>query len=315
MVARILADERQTLEEIRRGLNDAEASIHPKFFYDPAGCALFSAICATPEYYLTRTEAAIFESCGAQIRALLPESIQWIDLGCGSGSKSPMWLRTAAARRFIGVDIAQDWLLDAVRAIAGQFPGIDCVGVATDFADSLAIQDIIDERPDLSPVFFYPGSSLGNFSHSGALKFLSSVRNHIGAGGALLVGVDLVKEPRILEKAYDDAQGLTAAFNRNVLRVANRLLGADFDPERFGHVARFNRLENRIEMRLRSSVTQRVWLGTQARIFPEGSCILTEHCHKYTLDGFAELLTGAGFTRHKAWTDPEGAFAVFLAAP
>lgn len=315
VVARIPVDHGQVLEEIRCGLLAPEASINPKYFYDSEGCALFGAICTTQEYYLTRTEAAIFARHGAEIRGSLPESIQWIDLGCGDGGKSPMWLEATAARRFIGVDIAQDWLLEAVRKIAARFPGVDCVGVATDFADALSLQDIVGERPELDPVFFYPGSSLGNFSHAGALRFLASIRDHLDGGGSLLVGVDLVKDVQILERAYNDAQGLTAAFNRNVLRVANRLLGADFDPERFEHLAEFNHRENRIEMRLRSSVSQRVWLGTKTRIFAEGSCILTEHCHKYSLHGFADLLARAGFSQNRVWTDPDGAFAVFLGIP
>ncbi len=315
IVVRNSPDASEALEQILCGLLAPEASINPKFFYDPEGCALFSAICNTPEYYLTRTEAAIFDRFGAQIRGLLPASIQWIDLGCASGNKSTMWLQATAARRFIGVDIARDWLFEAVRTIGAQFPGVDCVGVATDFADSLAIRDIVDERPELGPVFFYPGSSIGNFSHAGAVRFLASVRGHLCADGALLVGVDLVKDARVLEKAYDDAQGVTAAFNRNVLRVANRLLQADFDPERFEHLAAFNHRENRIEMRLRSSVSQRVRLGSRARVFAAGECILTEHCHKYTLDGFADLLTRAGFARHRSWTDAGATFAVFLATP
>jgi dimethylhistidine N-methyltransferase len=315
IVVQARLDAHGDLADLKRGLLAAEARIDPKFFYDPTGCALFETICTLPEYYLTRTEAAIFERHRADIVVHLPEPLQWIDLGCGSGGKSVEWLRAAPVRRFVGVDIAHEWLDGAVGAVAAQFPGVESRGVVADFSAPLAIHETLAERPDLSPVFFYPGSSLGNFSPLGALSFLQAVRGHLDGGGALLIGVDLVKDAATLEAAYDDAAGVTAAFNKNVLRVVNRLLDADFDPERFDHVALFNGEERRIEMRLRSRMAQIVSIAGAARAFREGEHILTEYSHKYTLDGFAMLLAAAGFSRQKAWTDSAGWFGVFLARP
>jgi dimethylhistidine N-methyltransferase len=299
--------------ELKRGLLADDAAIDPKYFYDPAGCALFDAICRLPEYYLPRTEAAILRRYRREILAMLPPACQWIDLGCGSGEKSLAWLQAAHVRRYVGVDIADAWLRLAVEAIAVQFPDIEAAGVVTDFSGELAIQEVIAERPELKPVFFYPGSSLGNFTRDGALNLLQSIRAHLADGGALLIGVDLIKDARILEAAYDDTAGVTAEFNRNILRVVNERLDADFVPERFAHVARFNREERRIEMLLRSKLSQTVNIGGAGRVFREGECILTEYSHKYTTRGFAKLLEAAGFKRRSLWTDPAGWFGVFLA--
>jgi dimethylhistidine N-methyltransferase len=309
------ADTLRDLSALKRGLFESDARIDPKYFYDPIGCALFNTICTLPEYYLTRTEAAIFERHRSEILSHLPAPMQWIDLGCGSGEKSLSWIGAARAKRFIGVDIAHEWLDGAVRMVAERLPGVEVLGVVTDFSQTLAMHETLAQRPNLSPVFFYPGSSLGNFSQDGALAFLQSVRSHVDGGGALLIGVDLVKDARILEAAYDDTAGVTAAFNRNVLHVVNRLLDADFDPERFAHVARFNRQERRIEMHLRSNMAQIVTIDGERRAFGEGECILTECSYKYTLGGFAQLLAAAGFTRQKAWTDAAGWFGVFVARP
>jgi dimethylhistidine N-methyltransferase len=317
----------------RAGLLAHAATTAPKFFYDALGSALFTAICALDEYYPTRTEAAIFERCRDEIAKRLPRGAQWVDLGCGDGVKARGWLEPTGASRYVGVDIAEAWLRSALTsqkaALAndlGAAPtrgrAVDVLGVVADFTRPFDLHDVLAETADLPPVFFYPGSSIGNFVHDDARAFLASVRHHIeahpAAGGKLLIGVDLVKDRATLEAAYDDAIGVTAAFNRNVLRVANRLLDADFDPAAFEHRAVFDESFGRIEMQLVSKYRQVVRIGGDVREFAADEIIVTEFSHKYTVEGFAALLESAGFAggdRLHGWRDPRDWFGVFVAEP
>jgi len=312
---RMRADEPEELLRLKNGLLARRARIDPKYFYDTAGSALFSDICAQPEYYLTRTEARIFSDHRSEIVWHLPRGAQWIDLGCGDGAKSQPWIVTVRPRRYLGLDIAPEALERALQQIGTRFPAVECAGVVCDFSRLLPIEDIVRERPAAPPVLFYPGSSLGNFSTAQAFALLKSFRKTVGSRGCLLIGVDLVKDARILQAAYDDAQGVTAAFNRNVLRVVNRLLDADFDPRKFRHHAHYDKRAARVEMRLRSIVEHRVRIGSDERPFRVGESILTEYSHKYTVSGFGQLLRNAGFARRRIWTDAAGWFGVFLASP
>ena len=315
IIVHALPQRERELAALQANLLQAEASIPSKYFYDSTGCELFTAICDLPEYYLTRTEAEIFQRHRRQIAACLPPRAQWIDLGCGDGAKSQQWMDAAAVRRFVGVDIARDCLAGAVAAMARQFPEVECLGVVTDLSQPLGLQPILAERSACPVVFFYPGSSLGNFSPAEALSLLRSLRRHMDEDGGLLIGVDLVKEAALLEAAYDDARGVTAAFNNNVLRVVNRLLDADFDPEGFEHQATFVAEKKRIEMHLRARADQVVHLGAETRHFSAGETILTEYSHKYTVADFHTLLDAAGFGRQNLWSDECGWFGVFLARP
>ena len=303
------------LSALRDCLLRPQARIAPKFFYDTAGCALFAEICRLPEYYLTRTEDTIFKRHRQQIAACVPAQAQWVDLGCGDGAKSRQWMDASAARRFVGVDIAHDCLAGAVDAMERQFPLLECLGIVTDLALPLRLHPILAERPAWPAVFFYPGSSLGNFTPAAAAALLRAIRGHMDGSGCLLIGIDLVKEAALLEAAYNDAQGVTAAFNRNILRVVNRLLGANFDPDGFEHCAHFAAATGRIEMRLRARAAQAVRIGRDIRHFAAGETILTEYSHKYTVDGFLALLGAAGFSRLRLWTDEQSWFGVFLAQP
>lgn len=314
IVNQLQQSEAAELLRLRNGLLASRPHIDPKYFYDATGCALFNSICLQPEYYLTRTEAKIFARHRMEIARHLPAGVQWIDLGCGDGLKSKPWIAAVRASRYMAVDIAPEALERALGQMAALFPALDCAGVLSDFSHVLCIDEIIAERPHAVPVMFYPGSSLGNFTASQALALLKCFRQNLGARGFLLIGIDLIKDARLLQAAYDDAQGVTAAFNRNVLRVVNRLLDADFDPQRFGHCATFDRQASRIEMRLRSTVDQWVLIGSDARKFRAGESILTEYSHKYTVKGFADLLCKAGFARQRVWTDEAGWFGVFLAS-
>lgn len=304
--------------ELAQGLLAATASINPKFFYDEQGCALFAAICLLPEYYLTRSEAAIFTRYRKAMLEQLPARAQWVDLGCGDCQKSRPWLAELAVERFIGVDIAEPWLLQALMGLARQQPQLECVGVVTDFNRTLDLEATLSAS-SAAPVFFYPGSSIGNFEPTRALALLASIRRHLDSRpeGCLIIGVDLIKSVDTLEAAYDDALGITAAFNRNVLRVSNRLLGTDFDLQQFSHCAFFDAEYSRVEMHLQARSAQRVFVNGVARDFNRGDCILTEHSYKYTPQTFQDLLSAAGFDRISCWTDDwtgrEPDFAVFVA--
>jgi dimethylhistidine N-methyltransferase len=320
------------------GLLAKPASSSPKFFYDQQGAALFTAICALDEYYPTRTEAAIFERHREDIATMLPSGAQWVDLGCGDGLKARAWLEPAAALRYVGVDIAEPWLRSALQALiaslanerlpalraawSAQSQPIDVLGVVADFTRPFDLHDVLAEEPVMPPVFFYPGSSIGNFTRDDARAFLASICDHIerhpSTGGKLLIGVDLVKDRATLRAAYDDAIGVTAAFNRNVLRVANRLLDADFDPNAFAHRAVFDEAFGRIEMQLVSLRDQVVRIGDTEVRFVTDEAIVTEYSHKYTVDGFAALLESAGFAggdRLRCWRDDRNWFGAFVAEP
>lgn len=304
--------------ELAQGLLAATATINPKFFYDEQGCALFGAICQLPEYYLTRSEAAIFTRYRKAMLQQMPPRAQWVDLGCGDCQKSRPWLAEINAERFIGVDIAEPWLLQALMALSRQQPQLECIGVVTDFTRPLELESVLSVS-SAAPVFFYPGSSIGNFEPAQALELLSAIRRHLDGqpDGCLVIGVDLIKSVDTLEAAYDDALGITAAFNRNVLRVSNRLLGTDFDLQQFSHCAFFDAEHSRVEMHLQARSAQRVFVNGVARDFARGDCILTEYSYKYSPQTFQELLNAAGFDSVSCWTDDwtgrEPDFAVFVA--
>lgn len=299
---------------LRQRLLHPAARIDSKYFYDDVGCELFTHICELDEYYPTRTEATILSHCGAEIAAALPGGAQWIDLGCGDCSKSSRWLDKVQPSRLVGVDIAADFLQHSLARIAVSHPGVECIGVVSDFTQSLELNDLLSEQPLAPPVFFYPGSSIGNFARADALQLLRRIREHCGEQGKLLIGVDLIKSRDVLEAAYDDRQGVTAAFNLNVLKVVNRELQANFQLDNFRHNAVFNEFDRRIEMRLVSQKHHVVGLGAgSVRHFDQGESILTEYSHKYSPADFAAMLAEAGFSRHHYWTDAQQWFGVFLA--
>lgn len=299
---------------LRQQLLHPAARIDSKYFYDDVGCELFTHICELDEYYPTRTEAKILSRYSKEVAAALPNGAQWIDLGCGDCAKSRKWLDEVRPSRLVGVDIAADFLQHSLARIAVSHPSVECIGVVSDFTQSLELRDLLAEQPLAPPVFFYPGSSIGNFARPDALQLLRRIRQHCGEHGKLLIGVDLVKPREILEAAYDDQKGVTAAFNLNVLNVVNRELQADFRLENFKHDAIFNQRDSRIEMRLVAQEPQQVSLGDgRARHFAQGERILTEYSYKYTPADFAAMLSEAGFTRHHYWTDEQSWFGVFLA--
>lgn len=297
--------------ELAASLSSTQASIAPKFFYDPLGSAVFAAICALPEYYPTRTERAILQAHGEAIARAAGRGCTLVDLGAGDCRKAESLFPLLAPAQYVAVDVSGDYLRESVGALAQRHRGIDMVGVAADFSAGLELPSSVGRRR----LFFYPGSSIGNFEPAAAGTFLAGLRAAMDDDGGLLLGVDLVKPEPVLQAAYDDALGLTAAFNRNALLAANRLLGADFDPHGWDHVALWNAQASRIEMHLQARGAVRVrWPGGE-RAFAAGERIHTENSYKYTPDAIERLLAAAGLRCTHRWLDPQGWFAVLLARP
>jgi dimethylhistidine N-methyltransferase len=296
---------------ILAGLRADPPSIAPRYFYDALGSRLFEAICELPEYYPTRTEASIFAEQGAQIAAAAGSGGTLIDLGAGDCEKAARLFGLLQPAQYAALDISADFLRERLDCLQDRFPQLDMIGVAVDFASGLRLPAEVAVARRL---FFYPGSSIGNFTPGEAAAFLQRVRALAGVDGQLLIGVDLVKPAPILDAAYDDALGVTAAFNRNILNHVNRLAGTDFDLRDWRHVAFFNAAASRIEMHLeaRRDVTVHLPGAAPLRI-AAGGRIHTENSWKYTRAGFEQLLREAGFGRARCWTDAREWFAVFLA--
>ncbi len=299
----------QTRHELVDGLNAAQATTSPKFLYDALGSRLFEAITELPEYYPTRTEAAILSANATAMAQAIGAVGTLIDLGAGSCAKALRLIPSLRPARYVAVDISVGFLEQALNDVQRQHPSLEVAGVGLDFSSTLALPpDMVRGRP----VFFYPGSSIGNFTPVQAEVFLASVQRQ-ASGGGLLIGVDLVKGIEWLEPAYDDALGVTAAFNLNLLRHLNRLIDSDFDPRDWRHVAFFNPEASRIEMHLEARRALVVhWLDGQRR-FEAGERLHTENSYKYSVERFAALLQSAGFAHSRCWVDAQGWFAVFWA--
>jgi L-histidine Nalpha-methyltransferase len=306
-------DQAALAAEAAAGLREKAARIAPKFLYDALGSRLFDAITELPSYYPTRTERWIFEQFrGAITDAVLartgPTPVM-IDLGAGSGEKAARWFGAIGPRRYVAVDISIDYLRQSLRSLQREHPAVEMIGVGQDFSTRLHLpEDVAAPRS----LVFYPGSSIGNFAPEAALRLLRDIRA-VAAGGALLIGVDLVKPAALLQAAYDDDIGVTAAFNRNVLLQMNRLLDADFALRDWHHVAHFDASASRVQMHLEARRDLQVtWRGGE-RPFRAGERIHTEDSYKWTCDGFTALLRDAGFGHVSHWTDAQGWFAVVVA--
>ncbi|MEO8134437.1 MAG: L-histidine N(alpha)-methyltransferase [Betaproteobacteria bacterium] len=311
IIDRLHLDSAAEREALIAGLLATPATIPPKYFYDELGCALFCAICELSEYYPTRTEVAIFSDHRQEIAQAAGTGKQLIDLGAGDCCKAASWLPYFQPRRYIAVDIARAPINKALSGLAPEFPEIEMLGIVTDFARALNLRGDLLDAP---ATFFYPGSSIGNFSPDDALAFLTQIRMHCTQpGSGLLIGVDAKKDRGVLEAAYDDAVGVTAAFNRNVLVHINRLLGSDFHPARYAHRGIYNEAEGRIEMHLEARSEQVVAIDSHRRRYFRGERIHTENSYKYAPEEFEALLRRAGFARNRLWQDAGRQFSVFYA--
>ena len=297
-------------DELLVGLEAHEPWISPKFLYDALGSKLFEAICELPEYYPTRTEAAIFARHGAEIARVAGSGATLVDLGAGNCAKAASLFPLLAPAQYVAIDISAEFLCDALARLRQRFPHIDMQGIGMDFSSRFELPPQVAAARRL---FFYPGSSIGNFTPDEAHAFLRRLRLQCGSDGGVLLGVDLAKDKATLDAAYDDALGVTAAFNLNVLRHVNRLIGADFDIRAWRHHGFYNPARGRVEMHLEAVRRQEVrWKGG-ARTFEAGDTIHTENSYKYQQADAIALLERAGFEATRVWTDPQRWFAVIHA--
>lgn len=296
--------------ELSAGLLAPRAFTSPKYLYNVLGSKLFEAICELPEYYPTRTEAAIFDAHLFDIAFSIGPGTTLIDLGAGNCAKASRLFPFLHLAQYVPIDISADHLRDAVGHLRQRFPQIDMMELALDFSTAFKLPNEVRQDKRL---FFYPGSSIGNFSPLEAIAFLRRLRAECKKDGGLLIGVDLIKDKAILEAAYDDSLGVTAAFNLNLLPHLNQLLDADFNVRDWEHRACFNEKKSRIEMHLvaRHDLVVK-WHGGE-RCFAHGECIHTENSYKYTAEVFLDLLAQAGFGAAQMWTDRKKWFALFHA--
>ncbi len=301
--------------DVLAGLTGAPKELPPKWFYDEAGSALFEQITRLPEYYLTRSEREILTSAVAAI-AHLTRAETLVELGSGTSAKTRLLLEALSGegtlRRFVPLDVNERVLRGSAVAIAGRYPGLEVHGIVGDFERHLGRAPV-----EGIPLVAFLGSTIGNLKPAERAGFLAEVAARLGANGALLLGTDLVKDPRRLEAAYDDATGVTAAFNLNLLSVLNRELDADFDPGAFEHVARWDPRAEWVELALRSRRDQRVHVAGLALevAFARGEELRTEVSAKFRREGVEAELGAAGLELVRWWTDARDDFALSLAVP
>ena len=300
-----------TDQDLARGLCAPQATFSPKYFYDQLGSKLFTAICELPEYYPTRVEAEILARHARDLALHLPARFTLVDLGAGDCRKAASLMPILQPARYVAVDISESFLSQAVASLAKEQPAIEMHALVRDFTTDWSLPPALADAPT---VFFYPGSSIGNFSPDEAREFIARLGRLVAHENTwLMIGVDLIKAPAVLEAAYDDALGVTACFNRNALSNVNAVLGSDFRLADWAHRSVFNEDESRVEMHL---VAQRAlevcWPGGK-RAFRQGETIHTENAYKYQQSSFEALLDQAGFTTIASVTDEQSRFLVALA--
>lgn len=297
-------------DDLIEALSRSPKSISPKWFYDEAGSALFEEITALEEYYPTRTETALLRAIAQQLTAEIPDDAVLVEFGSGASAKTRVLLDAAPQiSAYVPLDISVEALETAAGSIRDAYPELEVQPIAGDFTRPMTLPPLLDQRPRVG---FFPGSTIGNFGPEAAREFLRQVRALLGEDAAFIVGADLVKDEDTLVSAYDDAEGVTAAFNLNLLERANREAGADFKPTAFMHRAIWDAAQSRIEMHLVSLIDQAVRIGGWHFRFEEGETLHTENSYKFTLDGFSALAAESGWTIGRRWVSPPPEFAVFL---
>jgi len=301
--------------EVMSGLTRSAKKLSPKLFYDARGSQLFEDICSVEEYYPTRTEVSILRQYVGEMVALIGPHCRLVELGSGSSLKTHVLLdHLEAPAAYVPIEISKTALLEASEAIAAKYPTLDVLAVCADYTQTFEIPE--PRQPAARTVAFFPGSTIGNMERGDALTFLRRIAGWCGPGGGLLIGVDVKKDRAIIEAAYNDRQGVTAAFNLNLLERINRELGADFDLDGFRHLAVYDEPEGRIEMRLISRRPQTIGVDGHRIAFDEGEWITTEYSHKYTVPDFQQLAAEAGFDVQHVWTDANQMFSVqYLVVP
>jgi L-histidine Nalpha-methyltransferase len=299
---------------VLEGMRKHPRQLSPVWFYDELGSFLFDSICELPEYYLTRTELQIMRQHAADMAHHIGPDAAIIEFGSGTSMKTRELLtQLESPSAYVPVDIARDHLLDAASAIARDYSSLRVIPICADFTRPFDLP--VHVSTARRRVVYFPGSTLGNFDQEDARALLQRMRQIIGKNGAVLIGIDLKKDPRVLERAYNDHAGVTAEFNVNALRHLNRELGTDFDLDAFEHLAVWVEDQSRIEMHLVSKRDQQVHVGDETVHIEKGEHLTTEFCHKYTLETFANLAATAGLSVSRVWMDPAKQFSVQLLEP
>ena len=298
-----------TKAELIEGLSQPQKMISPKYFYDEAGSQLFEQITELPEYYLTDAELEIMRTHVDDMAALIGKQASLIEFGSGSSLKTRILLEHLdELAAYVPVDISEEHLYASAQKIRSEFSDLAVHPVVADFTQPFALPT--PETMPVKNVVYFPGSTIGNFEYAAAMELLRVMYGEAGAGGALLIGLDLQKDPAIIDRAYNDSKGVTAEFNLNVLRHLNAAHKADFDVDAFEHQAEYDEDEGRVVLELVSRKDQTFAIGSKKFNIADGETILTEYSHKYTLQGFARMAHDAGFEVEKVWMDPDELFSV-----
>jgi dimethylhistidine N-methyltransferase len=295
--------------EVIAGLSRPQKTLHPKFLYDETGSKLFEDITRLPEYYPTRTELGIFDDNLPVLARHVSEGSCLVEYGSGSSLKIRKVLGALQPAAYVPVDISREHLVDMAKELAGDFPDLAIYPTCADFTAAFALPPPVGVMPKVG---FFPGSSIGNFSPRDAAGFLERVADTLGTGAQLIIGVDLKKDTSVLEAAYDDSAGVTAAFNLNLLSHLGEVLGADLNPDRFAHRAEYNEELGAVQMFLDVRESHEVEIGGRRIRFEAGEAVHTENSFKYEPEEFLTLVRSAGFEETGVWTDARGWFAVFL---
>jgi dimethylhistidine N-methyltransferase len=293
--------------EALEGLTQARKSLSPKYFYDAAGSDLFEQITLLPEYYPTRTELGILRDRGGEIARLIPKGAALVEFGAGATTKVRLLLKSCSIAAYVPVDISGEFLAQQAKGLRQDFPELAVHPVTADFTQSFELPADVRDMPKVG---FFPGSTIGNFEPQEASRFLRRAAEILGKGALLIIGVDLEKDEEVLHAAYNDAAGVTAKFNLNLLVRMNRELGANFDVSSFAHRAVYNRNQHRIEMHLFSRKAQKVRLCGRTISFAAGQSIHTENSYKYSIPRFSALARASGWRLDTSWTDGKGMFSV-----
>jgi len=298
------------LDDVLSGLSREQKQLPCKYFYDERGSRLFDAICGIEDYYPTRTETALIETHGGEMSDLIGAGVSLIEYGCGSLVKTRLLLDSLEDPSvFVPIDISEEHLMRSAGSLNQDYPELAVLPVVADFTKPVPLPDEV-ENAESKRVGFFPGSTIGNFDQDAAAGFLGTVAETVGEDGGLLIGVDLKKDEQILLRAYDDAEGVTAAFNLNIIERINRELDGDFDPAAFRHEARYDESEGRVEMHLVSRQDQTARVQGQSFRFQEGESIHTENSYKYHVGEFQDLAAGQGFVPAQAWVDDDDLFSL-----
>lgn len=292
--------------DVLAGLRSNPMHLPCKYLYDDIGSQLFDQICNLPEYYPTRTEESILHQHGKAIAAVLGRDFALVEFGSGSSRKTRLLLQQVAAASYLPIDISGRQLAKSAARIAACYPALRVHPVCADYTQPLQLPPQADGRR----VVYFSGSTIGNFHPEQAIAFLGSMRRLCENDGDILIGVDLRKDADVLWHAYNDAAGITAQFNLNLLRRINRQLGANFNVDQFAHYAPYNAAEGRVEMHLVSRIDQTAWMGDEPIHFRSAQTIRTECSYKYTLEGFAQLAGKANLVVRHVWTDPKQWFSL-----